>query len=334
MTKTQMLVTDLHSDLLKIIIVMVAKSSSGAVDLANTLSVCKVFMKVADDEDVLKAVDFDNVKLSDRYEKFQLISGLLTRCANAGNMKAEYMLAKVVLVSFSRVLAYLCGPQECHREANAEEHLAYSFLGYIREAHCLLVSNFLCRCIPEEVVEMRQHLIRYFEYFLAPVKGRLIDCINEMYTCSKCIISYKAMERKFRDGFGTSVVVTGEMQDGFDLDTSVAFLEGLSGRIFASCKVMRRFMIDRGNEEMDVNYSLELEERCEEHIKEFNKLFSILKAILSQRRYLILILQASKRGRLMELFHLLGVEAENMFEESRNKLYYVFVAHCLESNKS
>ncbi|XP_059670369.1 uncharacterized protein LOC132315938 [Cornus florida] len=81
-------VTDLNYDVLKLIISSVANSPNGAVNFARTISVCKAFRELSEDKDILKSVDFDDVRVSRRDRSFWYINGLLSKCANAGNWTA------------------------------------------------------------------------------------------------------------------------------------------------------------------------------------------------------------------------------------------------------
>ncbi|KAL6995117.1 hypothetical protein U1Q18_005253, partial [Sarracenia purpurea var. burkii] len=88
------MITDLPFDVLKFIMILMVKSSDGAANLARAISVCSVFMKVGEDEDVLKAVYFQNVDVWNNRALFQQANGLLHRCAQVGNEAAQYVLAK------------------------------------------------------------------------------------------------------------------------------------------------------------------------------------------------------------------------------------------------
>ncbi|KAH7862096.1 hypothetical protein Vadar_034736 [Vaccinium darrowii] len=73
-------ITDLNVDVLKLIMVFVAKSSDGARSFARTTSVCKGFLELAEDTEVLKTVVFDKGRVSRFGESFWKIDGLLCKC--------------------------------------------------------------------------------------------------------------------------------------------------------------------------------------------------------------------------------------------------------------
>ncbi|XP_059642394.1 uncharacterized protein LOC132284321 [Cornus florida] len=89
-------ITDLHSDVLKHIMVFVAASLDGAANLARAKTVCKYFKELAEDTDILKAVEFDNVRPSRINRSFWQSNGLLVRCACANNLNACLMLFEYV----------------------------------------------------------------------------------------------------------------------------------------------------------------------------------------------------------------------------------------------
>ncbi|XP_059293929.1 uncharacterized protein LOC132047059 [Lycium ferocissimum] len=87
-------ITDLNSDVLKHVMYHVAVSPDGAGNLARTLSVCRLFKELSDDSDILKAVEFDKVKLSGIHESFWQPSGMLCRCLQTGNPTAFNAIRK------------------------------------------------------------------------------------------------------------------------------------------------------------------------------------------------------------------------------------------------
>ncbi|XP_057974207.1 uncharacterized protein LOC131162084 [Malania oleifera] len=97
-------IMDLNFDVLKHIIFFVASSSNGAVNFARTICVCKEFMKLAEDADVLRGVDFYNLRLPGTDGSVWKANGLLNRCAYAGNLTALYMLLKNIAERFESTL--------------------------------------------------------------------------------------------------------------------------------------------------------------------------------------------------------------------------------------
>ncbi|CAN4082625.1 unnamed protein product [Withania somnifera] len=100
-------------------------SPDGAENFARTLSVCRLFKELADDSDILKAVAFDQVKLSGIHETFWQPAGMLCRCLPTGNptafnairkkaeilnvsyliLKRDMFCGKLILLARSRALA-------------------------------------------------------------------------------------------------------------------------------------------------------------------------------------------------------------------------------------
>ncbi|XP_057463291.1 uncharacterized protein LOC130753310 isoform X1 [Actinidia eriantha] len=81
-------ITDLNVDVLKLIMISVAKSSDGAGSFARAISVCKAFTELAEDKELLKAVAFVKGSVSGYDDSFWKINGLLSKCASARNMAA------------------------------------------------------------------------------------------------------------------------------------------------------------------------------------------------------------------------------------------------------
>ncbi|XP_055806494.1 uncharacterized protein LOC129875087 isoform X1 [Solanum dulcamara] len=92
--KRQSKITDLNFDVLKHVMYQVAVSPDGARNLARTLSVCRLFKELADDSDILKAVAFDQVKISGIHESFWQPAGMLCRCLPTGNPTAFNAIRK------------------------------------------------------------------------------------------------------------------------------------------------------------------------------------------------------------------------------------------------
>ncbi|PSS07958.1 Hydroxycarboxylic acid receptor like [Actinidia chinensis var. chinensis] len=193
MKSMKSLIMDMQFDLLKYIMILMVKSSDGATTLARAVSVCSVFMKVAEDTDILKAVSFDNVNVTYRYELFQQTNGLLYRCAQVGNEAARYLLAKIVLVSSSQLLPRITKSEPkqtlwgCrhamyevrHIKIPRDDAMAAAFmphflpdqacstrgLGQTGLLHWELVRKFLYQCTTLDFTEMHPHLNRYIDYF-------------------------------------------------------------------------------------------------------------------------------------------------------------------------
>ncbi|KAJ9688901.1 hypothetical protein PVL29_014517 [Vitis rotundifolia] len=222
MKRKQLMITDMHFDVLKLIIMLVAKSSHGAADLARLLSVSRLFMTLSDEKEILQAAAFDNVNLSSGLQYFQNIKGLLYRCAHAGNAAAQYMLGKTLLLTSSKLLigkrehAFLgsspmCGCPEC--QTHTEQYApAYSFMAHFMPnevrskdsnsslPHFIFVRFFLERCGRDDLLEMRLYLYHYFEYFLGSEVGgslvRIRNSIKKMCIYGDAAQCYERMANK------------------------------------------------------------------------------------------------------------------------------------------
>ncbi|KAJ9688903.1 hypothetical protein PVL29_014519 [Vitis rotundifolia] len=209
MKRKQLTITDLHFDVLKLIIVLVANSSNGAADLARTLSVSRVFMAFAGDRDILRVVVFDNLKLSRKFQSLQNVKGLIYSCAHAGNISAQYLLAKTLLLATSKLLirekeyawlqatsTCLCAECRAYSRWVAEEYTSASssMVPFLHSRvlrpvsrpslpHFILVRLFLERCSHDDLLKMRLYLNHYFEYFLGSGGAGflvLFNCIKKM----------------------------------------------------------------------------------------------------------------------------------------------------------
>ncbi|XP_028082563.1 uncharacterized protein LOC114283889 isoform X1 [Camellia sinensis] len=60
--------------------------------LVSLIRICKPFMELAEDTDILKAIVFEKGSDSEHDESFWQINGLLNKCARAGNMSASHIL--------------------------------------------------------------------------------------------------------------------------------------------------------------------------------------------------------------------------------------------------
>ncbi|GAB2223873.1 hypothetical protein Droror1_Dr00004617 [Drosera rotundifolia] len=81
MQRLGMELTDLPSDIVRDIVIRVAKSSGGAADMASLICTCKTMYEFVEDIDVLKAVCFDRLVLSVHFNSLRKYKSLLTRCA-------------------------------------------------------------------------------------------------------------------------------------------------------------------------------------------------------------------------------------------------------------
>ncbi|GMP25996.1 hypothetical protein CsSME_00002612 [Camellia sinensis var. sinensis] len=186
-----MMITDLHYDLEKIIMLFVVKSLERGAHLVRAISVVPFvlttfyccngdFAKFANDEDVLRAANFDNVGLLTRYESYQCIHGLINKCAQVGNIilvtSSQYLigLASISLVTekdtTASVMAYFMVDQASTSKRSG---------GSVTHAKLTLL---LCGLV--DFVTMRPHLDNYFKYFLGSISGppNFFYSINGMST--------------------------------------------------------------------------------------------------------------------------------------------------------
>uniref|UniRef100_A0A2P2PKA1 Uncharacterized protein n=1 Tax=Rhizophora mucronata TaxID=61149 RepID=A0A2P2PKA1_RHIMU len=186
--RRQTTITDLDYDVLKYIMVLVAMSEDGPANIARALPVCKFFMRLAGDEEVLKAVSFDNLKIFDRLKLFQQYNGLLTRCSLAGNAAAEYLFAKLMLVSCSQLLEsgrkllsleMSSIDEESFNSISKRVSEASSFMAHFditrassskvfprHSNHYQLLRRFLCHCSHDDFSQMQQHIRSYFDRYI------------------------------------------------------------------------------------------------------------------------------------------------------------------------
>ncbi|KAL6995119.1 hypothetical protein U1Q18_005255 [Sarracenia purpurea var. burkii] len=148
-------------------------------------------MEVGEDEEVLKAVYFQNVNVVTNYMLFQQANGLLHRCAKVGNEAAQYLLAKIILMSSTQLLAKIketeriqtFGGQSIADETRlAKLASASSFMTHFvpNQAcgssstkasaqtllHWELVRKFLCHCTVVDFTDMHPLLNCYIDYFI------------------------------------------------------------------------------------------------------------------------------------------------------------------------
>ncbi|KAJ8452290.1 hypothetical protein Cgig2_006095 [Carnegiea gigantea] len=168
---------DLHYDVLKEIVIRAARSSDGAKTFAKTISVCKDFRQFVDDRDVLRAVCFDDLLMSGGWELFQL-RGLICRCAQAGHVRAQFILAKLLTAkeatdqeeasSLTAQASYGNLPKGNVQVSSflknflPDQTCPHFFIGF----HFNFVKLFLSRARVSEFQEMELHLKNYMEYVI------------------------------------------------------------------------------------------------------------------------------------------------------------------------
>ncbi|KAA8542514.1 hypothetical protein F0562_023666 [Nyssa sinensis] len=181
--------------------ILVAQAPDGAANLARAVSISRVFMETAEDRNVLKVVVFDNVRILDQYMLFQQINGLLNRCAQAGNVAAQFLLAKLTRRGLKRGRSagdHRLSNKSYYRSIPKEDSpVAYFFSHFVPGSarigrascqslsHYELVRLFLRQCNPYDLAEMRPHLNHYLDYFIVrKSNGRrnLMDSLSQMFS--------------------------------------------------------------------------------------------------------------------------------------------------------
>ncbi|XP_074374950.1 uncharacterized protein LOC141716655 [Apium graveolens] len=163
--------TDLPYELLSYIILLLVQSPGGAADFATIISVCRNFNMFAQVEDILEVVNF-KIKLElKNFKRYQHINSLLVKCSEAGNVAAQFLLGKVILVSSSQLL--LCEWKKVEHDAHPCDFATLSELGCIlatdvpNEDH--KVSSFMAYFLPEQVSNNEVSRTRLVHYQLVKV---------------------------------------------------------------------------------------------------------------------------------------------------------------------
>ncbi|KAM7471450.1 hypothetical protein LguiA_009633 [Lonicera macranthoides] len=185
-------ITDLQYDLLAYIMILMVQSSDGSENLARTITVCKSFRSFAQDETILKAVVFDEARATSCFQLFQKITGLLFKCARAGNLSALFLLAKIMLLSTSESLDLQGRPAQPIYISNGQIIVGLTntrskpkgdtpvslFLRHFMPKQARTISTstqsfvhydlakfFLKECTIYHLPEMQVHLDKYIDYF-------------------------------------------------------------------------------------------------------------------------------------------------------------------------
>ncbi|CAH1445925.1 unnamed protein product [Lactuca virosa] len=146
--------TDLHLDILNVIVVMIATSSDGARDLARASAVFKNFKTQARKPHILKMVNFQRLtSTTDTLRKHRDRNGLLCMCARAGNQAAESILGKAILLRDSWFFGMIYNDnQQAYYGCIASSQVLH---------HHNLVRTFILSAPSKEIVVMRQYLVKY-----------------------------------------------------------------------------------------------------------------------------------------------------------------------------
>ncbi|PWA73364.1 F-box domain, cyclin-like protein [Artemisia annua] len=97
--------TGLPSDILNLILILLASSTNGARDLLRVSKTCKILKELAGKTSVLRAVSFQG--LTDDYRKHLHPRDIIFQCARVGNQSAECILGKAFLtdVAFRHMIS-------------------------------------------------------------------------------------------------------------------------------------------------------------------------------------------------------------------------------------
>ncbi|KAK9748108.1 hypothetical protein RND81_02G036700 [Saponaria officinalis] len=178
----------LHPDEMREIMVRVAAQPNGAAHFTRACAVSKSFRNFMEDSDVLRKVSFGDLfsRLEGRYELFSEVGGLVARCARAGNLDAQLMLAKVLIVS----AATLCNAkmEAKHSDVSQDQYstlctgntdlidldkatrILDEFSAQNTDAKELLdlVKNFLSEAKLRDFVEIQDYLKGFVALYLVP----------------------------------------------------------------------------------------------------------------------------------------------------------------------
>ncbi|XP_010678424.3 uncharacterized protein LOC104893977 isoform X2 [Beta vulgaris subsp. vulgaris] len=251
MVESKSAIENLPLDALRQIMVRVAEPPNGAIEILHTFYMCKAFQDFSEDEDILSTVVFEDLStyclslcdpfsvhkweasgspdISSQFQAFQHIGGFVHRAAKTGNLSAQLILAKLILMSTSELLHAKneasnpeVPPQndkddKLSRRAKASSLVAH-FTGQATDAntegkllHYELVKKLLIQADLEEIQNVKPYLQDYISYFLHPaVKSHhdkfltLLEELDEIHTT----IFLRATAESFARAFN-NLCVTG-----------------------------------------------------------------------------------------------------------------------------
>ncbi|KAL9239487.1 hypothetical protein vseg_013802 [Gypsophila vaccaria] len=179
----------LHRDEMREIMIRVAAQPNGAMDFTRACAVSKSFRVFTEDSDVLREVSLTDFfpGSEGRYELLAEAGGLVARCARAGNLDAQLLFAKVVIVS----AATLCNAKMEAHHSDVSSKFSALFTGSCnlinlgksvrllnhfsapntdRKELLDLVRNFLSQAKVRDLVEVQHHLKGFIALYLGPGK--------------------------------------------------------------------------------------------------------------------------------------------------------------------
>ncbi|KAI3745398.1 hypothetical protein L1987_58509 [Smallanthus sonchifolius] len=87
--------TNLPTDVLRLIIMYLAMSNGGASNLAKVIAVCEAFNKFSNDREILKVTNFDNMEQYYLNDTFWNEDGLLAKCVTVGNESTRQIIQQI-----------------------------------------------------------------------------------------------------------------------------------------------------------------------------------------------------------------------------------------------
>nr|XP_043626814.1 uncharacterized protein LOC122598284 [Erigeron canadensis]XP_043626815.1 uncharacterized protein LOC122598284 [Erigeron canadensis] len=173
---------DLPDEILSTVMILLAMSCTGAVDLARLSATCKRFLNLATQPLVLEVVNFDEVPVCS-YERHHHINDLLCLCARVGNRDAELMLAKALLnIDFFFWDMIM---------EQGRPHLVENPSGIGLLCHVRLVRTFIDFASDNHIVCMRMPLFRYIISFL----GYKQMCTSGLLLALRNMVNYLRFEQ-------------------------------------------------------------------------------------------------------------------------------------------
>ncbi|KAL8123605.1 uncharacterized protein LOC141716657 isoform X2 [Apium graveolens] len=183
---------ELPSDLLYCIILLLVQSPGGVADFARMVSVCRKFRLFTQKKHILSLVSFDMKLEFKNFIQYQHINSLLVKCSEAGNIAAQFLLGKVILVSSSQLFLGEWQKAEFHPCDSATLGELRCILATNDPGHDYKVGSFMAYFLPEQVHNSevsRRRLVHYQLVKVFLLNGSLHD-LAEMAVFIKCYIKF------------------------------------------------------------------------------------------------------------------------------------------------
>ncbi|KAI3677585.1 hypothetical protein L6452_36851 [Arctium lappa] len=133
-------------------------SFDGPRDLARVSATCKTLMKVARQSDVLRAVNFERLTFRSDHTMHHHRNDLLCRCARAGNLAAETILGKALLMRDTWFWNMVFDNDQPALIENGASN------GVLR--HQQLVRSYIRHASSEDIIKMNLPLLSYMNTFV------------------------------------------------------------------------------------------------------------------------------------------------------------------------